>query len=213
MRKWIESLSPRQFEIMVLVARHLSSSEIGRLLGLSLSTVDSHVATALRKLGFANRREAALWMIESGFVRRSPDDEARSGDFRYGENPLSNLHELSTAGTAPNSRSPGEGRAGSPEGKGDGLPAPAVHLAMAWVVARFLLDGLYLILFFATMSAVALGANWIVFECEQSNIDPFVLLVLKAVSYMLVVLDAIGIVTITGLLTYRFVRATMKAGD
>jgi hypothetical protein len=60
------------------------------------------------------------------------------------------------------------------------------------------------------MSAVALGANWIVIECEQSNIDPFVL---KGVSYMLVVLDAVGVVTVTGLLTYRFIRATMKADD
>jgi DNA-binding CsgD family transcriptional regulator len=212
-RKRIESLSPRQFDIMVLVARHLSSSEIGRLLGLSLSTVDSHVATALRKLGFANRREAALWMIETGFVRRSPDDEARSGDFRHGENPLSNLHELSTAGAATNSRSSEEGRARSSEGKGDGPPAPAMHLAMARIAARYLLDALYIVLFFSIMSAVALGANWIVVECEQSNVDPFVLLVLKGVSYMLVVLDAVGVVTVTGLLTYSVVRATVKAGD
>ena len=84
---------------------------------------------------------------------------------------------------------------------------------MARVMARYLLDGFYIIAFFASMSAVALGENWIVIECEQANIDPFVLLVLKGVSYMLVVLDAAGVVTVTGLLTYSFVRMTMKAGD
>ncbi|MEO7179006.1 MAG: hypothetical protein ABIW83_09190, partial [Allosphingosinicella sp.] len=182
------------------------------MLGLSASTVDSHIATALRKLGFASRRDAALWMIESGFVPPSPDVEPRSSYFRHGENPLSNLHELSAAGRATNSKSSG-GRARSSEGDGDGSLALAMHLAMARVVVRYLLDGLYIILFFAIMSAVAFGANWIVIECERSNVDPFVLLVLKGVSYMLVVLDAIGIVTVTGLLTYRLIRATMKADD
>ena len=63
------------------------------------------------------------------------------------------------------------------------------------------------------MSAVAFGANWIVIKCEQMDIGPFVLLVLTGVSYLLVVLDAVGVVTVTGLLTYRFIRATMKADD
>jgi hypothetical protein len=84
---------------------------------------------------------------------------------------------------------------------------------MARVIVRYLLDGFYIILFFAIMSAVAFGANWIVIKCEQWEIDPFVLLVLKGVSYMLVVLDGVGVVTATGLLTYRFIRATMKADD
>ena len=84
---------------------------------------------------------------------------------------------------------------------------------MARVMVRYLLDGFYIIAFFAIMSAVALGANWIVIECEQSNIDPFVLLVLKGVSYMLVVLDAVGVVTVTALFTYSFIRVTMKADD
>ena len=48
--------------------------------------------------------------------------------------------------------------------------------------------------------------HWIVIESEQADIDPSVLLILKGVSYMLVVLDAVGVVTVTGLLTYRFIR-------
>jgi len=214
MRQRIESLSPRQFEILVHVARHLGSREIGRILGLSVSTVDSHVASALQRLGLVSRREAALRMIELGFMPspRQADIEHGSGDFHHGGNLPSNLHELSNAETPINSGSSGDDRARS-SGDFDESPALAIHSAMAPVIGRYLLDGVYIIAFFAIMSAAALGAHWIVIKCEQSNIDPFVLLVLTGVSYMLVILDAVGVVTVTGLLTYSFIRATMKAGD
>ena len=84
---------------------------------------------------------------------------------------------------------------------------------MARVVVRYLLDAIYISLVFAVMSAVAFSVHWIVIECERLQIDPAVLLVLKGVSYMLVVLDAVGVVTVTGLLTDRFIRSTMKADD
>lgn len=84
---------------------------------------------------------------------------------------------------------------------------------MARVILRYLLDAIYISLFFAVMSAVAFGVQWIVIKCDQWQIDPTVLIVLKGVSYLLVVLDSVGVVTVTGLLTYRFIRATMKAGD
>jgi len=214
MRQRIDSLSPRQFEILVHVARHLSSREIGRILGLSVSTVDSHVATALQRLGLASRREAALRMIELGFMpcSREADIGPGSGDFRHGGSLPSNLHELSHAGTPINSGSSGEDRARS-SGEFDEAPALAIYSAMAPVIARFLLDGFYIIAFFAIMSAVAVGAHWIVIKCEQSDVDPFVLLVLRGVSYMFVVLDAVGVVTVTGLLTYRFIRAMMTVDN
>jgi DNA-binding CsgD family transcriptional regulator len=214
MRQRIESLSPRQFDILVCVARHLSSREIGRILGLSVSTVDSHVAGALQKLGVTSRREAALRMIEFGFVPSSVEAEARRGpgDFHDSGKLLSNLHELPGAGTPVNSGWAGDGHARF-SGNREESPAPAINSAMARVMVRYLLDGFYIIAFFAIMSAVALGANWIVIECEQSNIDPFVLLVLKGVSYMLVVLDAVGVVTVAGLLTYSVIRVTMRVDD
>lgn len=215
MRQRIESLSPRQFDILVRVARHLSSREIGQILGLSVSTVDSHVATALQKLGLGSRREAALRMIESGFVPPSPDVETtrQASDFHHGGNLPSNLHELRAPEPPINSESLGDDRARGSGDDGDEPSAPAIHTAMARVMVGYLLDGFYIIAVFATMSAVALGANWIVIECERTTVDPFVLLVLKAVSYMLVVLDAVGVVTMTGLLTYSFIRVTMKASD
>lgn len=152
-------------------------------------------------------------MIELGFIPASPEVDIRrgSGDFHHGGERPSNLHELQAAERPISSKSSGGGRARA-SGE-DEPPAAAINSAMARVMVRYLLDGFYIIAFFAIMSALALGANWIVIECEQSNIDPFVLLVLKGVSYMLVVLDAVGVVTVTGLLTYRFIGATMKADD
>jgi len=215
MRRRIESLSSRQFAILVCVARHMSSREIGKALGLSVSTVDSHVATALRRLGLAGRREAALRMIELGFTPSPHDEDAmrRSGDFRHGGNSLSNLHELRAAETPIHSKSSGAGPARVSGEDGDESRALAINSAMAKVMVHYMLNGFYIIAFFAIMSAVALGANWIVIECERSNVDLFVLLVLKSASYMLVVLDAVGVVTVTALLTHRFIRFTMKADD
>lgn len=84
---------------------------------------------------------------------------------------------------------------------------------MAGVIVRYLLDAFYISLFFAVMSAVAFGVHWIVLRIEEWHIDPTVLLILKGVSYLLVVLDAFGVVAATGLLTYRFVRALVNADD
>jgi hypothetical protein len=120
---------------------------------------------------------------------------------------------LRAAETPIHSRSSGALRARASGEDGDDARALAINLAMPRVMARYLLDGFYIIAVFAIMSAVALGANWIVIECERSNIDPFVLLVLKCVSYMLVIIDAVGVVTMTGLLTYSFIRVTMKADE
>ncbi len=63
------------------------------------------------------------------------------------------------------------------------------------------------------MSAVAFGANRIVVKCEQLQIDPVVLIILKGVSYMLAAIDGAGVVIATSFLTFRFVRAIVKADD
>jgi|GEM_PF-5790363 len=84
---------------------------------------------------------------------------------------------------------------------------------MGRVILRCLLDAFYIILFFAVMSAVAFGAHWIVGRCEDWQVDSFVCAVLRSVSYALVLLDAVGVVTATGLLTYRFIRAIVRVED
>ncbi|MEA3060728.1 MAG: hypothetical protein QOJ94_509 [Sphingomonadales bacterium] len=84
---------------------------------------------------------------------------------------------------------------------------------MGSVILRCFFDAIYITLFFAVMSGAAFGVHWIVIRCEEWSIDPFVLQVPKAVSYALVLLDAVGVVIATGLLTYRFIRAIVKVDD
>jgi DNA-binding CsgD family transcriptional regulator len=64
-----ERLTPREREILRLVAQHRRSKEIARLLALSPKTVEMHVLSARRRLAGLNRRDAALafiaWEAES----------------------------------------------------------------------------------------------------------------------------------------------------
>ncbi|MFC6236454.1 response regulator [Longivirga aurantiaca] len=62
----VEPLTPREEEVLVAVARGLTNAEIGEALHISLSTVKSHLAALMAKLGVRNRVEIALWAYESG---------------------------------------------------------------------------------------------------------------------------------------------------
>jgi DNA-binding CsgD family transcriptional regulator len=53
-------LTPRQSEILTLVKLGLSTAEIASRLHLRPSTVESHIRSAMHRLGASNRREAAL---------------------------------------------------------------------------------------------------------------------------------------------------------
>lgn len=52
-------LTPREVEILLLVAAGRTTREIANQLGLREATVDSHVGDAMRRLGCATRRQAA----------------------------------------------------------------------------------------------------------------------------------------------------------
>ena len=56
----IEQLSPREREILRLIARGASNKEIARDLGIAETTVKIHVQHLLRKLGFSSRVQAAV---------------------------------------------------------------------------------------------------------------------------------------------------------
>ena len=58
-----ERLTPREREILRLIAQHRQSKEIARLLRLSPKTVEMHVLSARRRLAGLNRRDAALAFI------------------------------------------------------------------------------------------------------------------------------------------------------
>lgn len=64
---WPESavvLSPREIEIAQLAAQRVRSKEIGEQLGLSVRTVDNHLAKAYRKLGVSGRAELRTALAE-----------------------------------------------------------------------------------------------------------------------------------------------------
>jgi DNA-binding NarL/FixJ family response regulator len=63
-----EPLSPREEQVVRLLARGLTNTEIGDELFLSLGTVKTHIAGVLTKLGVRNRVEAAMWAYETGRV-------------------------------------------------------------------------------------------------------------------------------------------------
>ncbi|WP_183099318.1 response regulator transcription factor [Nocardioides pelophilus] len=61
-------VSPREAEVLRLIARGLSNAEIGGELFISLPTVKSHVASLLAKLGARDRVQLVVAAYESGFV-------------------------------------------------------------------------------------------------------------------------------------------------
>lgn len=61
----IDNLSERQIKCLQLVSEGLTSKAIARELGLSPSTVDSHISAAIDRLGAKNRVHAAR-MLQDG---------------------------------------------------------------------------------------------------------------------------------------------------
>jgi DNA-binding NarL/FixJ family response regulator len=61
-------LTPRERDVLKLVAQGLSNSDIARRLVLSEHTVHRHLANILRKLGLSSRAAAAAWGVRAGLV-------------------------------------------------------------------------------------------------------------------------------------------------
>jgi DNA-binding NarL/FixJ family response regulator len=63
-----DGLSPREAQILALVARGLSNREIGEALTISEHTAANHIRSILRKTGCANRTEAASYAHRRGLI-------------------------------------------------------------------------------------------------------------------------------------------------
>ena len=59
-------LTDREEDVLAAVARGLGNTEIGRELHISLSTVKTHIASIMTKIGARNRVELAIWAAERG---------------------------------------------------------------------------------------------------------------------------------------------------
>ena len=57
----IDRLTPREREVMRLIARGYTYREVATELVLSIKTVETHVSAVLRKLQLSDRRELAKW--------------------------------------------------------------------------------------------------------------------------------------------------------
>ncbi|GLX94593.1 response regulator transcription factor [Herbidospora sp. NBRC 101105] len=66
-----EPLTDREEQIITTVARGRTNHEIADELHISVSTVKTHVASLMAKLGARNRVEIAMWAYETGRIRNA----------------------------------------------------------------------------------------------------------------------------------------------
>jgi len=61
-----EGLSPREREVVEMVAQGKTNAQIALQTGLSPNTVKDYIASACRRLGLEGRVALAVWWVRSG---------------------------------------------------------------------------------------------------------------------------------------------------
>jgi DNA-binding NarL/FixJ family response regulator len=69
----LAGLSPREREILPLVAGGLDNREIGKKLYISEKTAKNYVTSIRKKLGLNNRTQIAIFAIKNGIIVISKD--------------------------------------------------------------------------------------------------------------------------------------------
>ncbi|MGD0983911.1 MAG: response regulator transcription factor [Acidimicrobiales bacterium] len=64
----LDQLSPREREVLRLIARGYTYKEIARELTISIKTVESHVSAVLRKLQLSSRHQLTRWATERRLI-------------------------------------------------------------------------------------------------------------------------------------------------
>ena len=64
----VEALTPRQREVLLLIAQGLSNSEIEAELGITRATCRSHITALLARLGARDRAQLVIAAYESGLI-------------------------------------------------------------------------------------------------------------------------------------------------
>jgi DNA-binding NarL/FixJ family response regulator len=70
-REMVQSLTPREREILQLVAEGRPTAELAKELWVSQQTIKFHLSNIFRKLGVANRTEASRWAHVQGLLSGS----------------------------------------------------------------------------------------------------------------------------------------------
>jgi DNA-binding NarL/FixJ family response regulator len=65
----LDKLTPRELEVLTLVAAGLSNAEISEKLGVTVGTVKTHVNAVLTKIGARDRVQATIMAYDLGLVR------------------------------------------------------------------------------------------------------------------------------------------------
>jgi DNA-binding NarL/FixJ family response regulator len=64
-----DELTPREREVLTLIAEGATNKEIANKLVVSENTARNHVSHILSKLGFSRRSEAAAYAVRKGLVK------------------------------------------------------------------------------------------------------------------------------------------------
>jgi DNA-binding NarL/FixJ family response regulator len=64
----LDQLTPREREVLRLIARGYAYKEVARDLGISAKTVETHVSSVLRKLQLSSRHQLARWASDRRLI-------------------------------------------------------------------------------------------------------------------------------------------------
>lgn len=64
----LDQLTPREREVLRLIARGFAYKQVARRLDISVKTVETHVSAVLRKLQLSNRHELTRWAVNRRLV-------------------------------------------------------------------------------------------------------------------------------------------------